>query len=167
MARGDAGGRVRRSAVPKLRLVDGETELVADPANTSATRLLSPKAPEAPDDLPEAGRALWDQLVAELDGAGLLAACDQPTLHLAVRAYLHALDASDTLLSEGPLSTGSMGQPVANPAGQAFRSHAATFMDYARALGLSLASRARITVPAPAPDALDAGNPFRGPATSA
>lgn len=165
MARGDAGGRVRRSAVPQLRIVGAEAEVIADPANTSATARLAPKAPAAPDDLPEAGRELFDRLAADLDAAGLITAVDGPLLALAVRAYLHAGEASDVLLSEGPLGTGSMGQPVAHPASQVFVAQSRAYLEAGRALGLSLAARARITVPSTG-EATDDGNPFSGASTT-
>lgn len=158
MAQGEGGGRIRRAAVPQLRIVGGTEEHQLP--NPTATGRVRPSAPLAPADLPEAGRELFHALAAELDAAGLVAQVDAPMLALAIRAYLLAVEASDEVLRDGSVSTGSMGQPVSHPGLAAFAQQAKVFADLGRSLGLSFGSRARIPVPEAPADVLDRGSPF-------
>lgn len=88
---------------------------------------------------------LWDTIVPELDGAGLLSAVDGPTVELALRHFLAARKAADAL-SEGEVVIADVahGGVKKNPAGAEMRSQSQLFLEFAKQLGMSFASRARI-----------------------
>lgn len=151
-----ARGPVSQLKLPqKLRLVSDDT-----PDTTSANALMKPNAPQPPKDLPDAARPIWDELVAQLGEAGLIARVDGPALHLAILHYLAAIEASQDLLREGAVVMGGNGGPVRNPASVAFKSHTEAFLEIAKQMGLTFAARARTTLPEEAQDSLDRGNPF-------
>lgn len=140
---------------PKLRIVTDQT-----PDTSSANARIAPNAPEMPADLPDAARPLWEEIVGQLSEAGLIARVDGPAVHLALRHYLAAVEASDDLFREGPTVAGSMGQPARNPSSTVFKAHTDAFLELAKQLGLTFAARARTSLPDGKADDLDRGNPF-------
>jgi P27 family predicted phage terminase small subunit len=158
---GERGPISQLKLPPKLRIISD-----ARPDTGTVNSIIPPNAPLPPDDLPDAGRAMWNELVGELAEAGLVARLDRFALHLAIRHYLAAIDSSDELFREGPTVSGSMGTPVRNPASAAFKIHSDTFLTFAKQFGLTFASRVRMTLPEEHQDALDTGNPFASRASS-
>lgn len=126
---------------PKLRLVTDKT-----PDTASANAKVKPTAPERPGSLPEDLHALWDEIVGELDRAGLISSVDGPTVELALRHYAAAVAASDDLLREGSTEYDQKNErTMKNPASQVFRDHSTAFLEFAKQLGLSFAARALTT----------------------
>lgn len=139
---------------PKLRLVSDQT-----PDASSMNATLRPTAPAKPEDLPAELSVLWDEVVTDLDNAGLIAHVDGMALELALRHYLAAVKASEDLLASGPTTYDDKNQRVMkNPSSQVFRDHSTAFLEFAKQLGLSFVSRARVTVGKESDDA--EGNPF-------
>jgi P27 family predicted phage terminase small subunit len=142
--------------IPKyLQAVPG-----GEAAGTVAERV-QPRAPERPPGFPDDPELceLWDTLVPELDRAGLLTRADGPTVELALRHFLAARKASDALANgEVVIADPAHGGMKKNPAGAEMRAQSQLFLEFAKQLGMSFASRARI----PAPDGGTAGasNPF-------
>jgi phage terminase small subunit len=129
--------------VPKhLRPVADGTE-----AGTEAERV-TPSSPDTPfgwsgGDAELAG--LWDETVQNLDRAGLLAGCDGPSVELMLRHFLAARRASDVLMAGELIEADyNHGGRKRNPAGAEFRQQSTTYLEYAKQLGMTFASRARI-----------------------
>jgi P27 family predicted phage terminase small subunit len=132
--------------------------LVPTPDSPAAARLaVVPDPPEKPLGLPLAVSELWDEIVPALAGAGLVTAADGLTVELALRHFVIARTASNSLIEDGlTVKDAHHGGVKKNPAGQLFRDNSAAFLDYAKQLGLSFAARARITMP----DTTIETNPF-------
>ena len=129
---------------------DAKPESVAD--------TVRPVMPVKPDDLPGKVSELWDQIGAALDDNGLIAACDGPTLELALRHYVAAVAAADDLAETPRLYDDKNQRPMKNPSSQVFRDHSTAFLEYAKQLGMSFAARARM--PAKEPEGGGEENPF-------
>lgn len=132
----------------------------AEAAGTVAEKVTPsapPKPPGFPDD--EELAELWDTIVPELDRAGLLTRADGPTVELALRHFLAARKAGDAL-SAGEVVIGdpAHGGQKKNPAGAEMRAQSQLFLEFAKQLGMSFASRARI--PATDQPGRGTGNPF-------
>lgn len=122
----------------------------ASPAGTLAERT-PPQAPERPFGFPQDDVelcALWDELVPVLDEAGVLSRCDGPTIELALRHFLAARRASDAMFRGDVVieDPGHGGGLKKNPAGAEFRSQSTLFLEFAKQMGMSFVSRARVTV---------------------
>lgn len=128
----------------------------AKPGSVADT--VRPVMPPKPEALPERVSALWDQVGAALDDEGLIAACDGPTLELALRHYVAAVAASDDLAGEPRLYDDKNQRPMKNPSSQVFRDHSTAYLEYAKQLGMSFAARARI--PVKESDGSGEANPF-------
>ena len=91
---------------------------------------------------------VWDWLVPKLIDAGLTHQIDSLTVELAIRHYIHAIDASDQLMKSELLQQGrSAGREdvqVRNPLETIYRNESMAFLQYAKQLGLSFGSRVRI-----------------------
>jgi P27 family predicted phage terminase small subunit len=121
-----------------------------------------PMMPAKPEQLPPRVSELWDEIGAALDDNGLIAACDGPTLELALRHYLAAVAAADDLGEAPRLYDDKNERPMKNPSSQVFRDHSTAYLEYAKQLGMAFAARARI----PAQKGDDGGgeeNPFAAP----
>lgn len=115
-----------------------------------ATPLGEPDHPAGWQDVDEATLAeLWNQYVAELGDAQLLAKVDGMTLELALRHFLAARQASDALADGEVLVQDRDGGQKKNPAGAEFRQQSALFLEYAKQMGMSFAARARIDLRRP------------------
>lgn len=87
---------------------------------------------------------LWDEIVPELDRAGMIAAIDGPAIEMCLRHFRAARAASDDLL--GASSTvwdAKNAREMKNPAEVVFRSESMAFLEYARQLGMTFVARAR------------------------
>lgn len=129
-------------------------------AGTVAERV-TPSAPDPPPGFPEDPdlRQLWDTIVPELDRAGLLTKADGPTVELALRHFLAARKAGDALLDgDVVIDDAAHGGQKKNPAGAEMRAQSQLFLEFAKQLGMSFASRARI--PSKEDPVKGASNPF-------
>lgn len=118
------------------------------PAEETAATVLKPSRPKKPAGLPATVGTAWDQAVEALDEAGMLAACDGPTLDLAMRHYALALQAARKLQRDGVQIYDDKNKRWAkHPASQVFRDHSAMFIEYAKLLGLAYGIRARLKPP--------------------
>lgn len=89
--------------------------------------------------------ALWNQLVPELDKAGLLASTDGMAIEMTIRHFLAARMASEELLDQGAWVDDAAHSGVKrNPADGVFMRNSAQFREYVKLLGMAFASRARI-----------------------
>lgn len=154
-----AGGRPKGAIVSELKL---PPTLRATRSGAKSTETMHSKMsrsrPVKPADMPEELSAIWDSTVEALDEAGLITPVDGPTLELALRHYLAAVAASDDLLRSGStLHDDKNERDMKNPASQVFRDHSTAFLEFAKQLGLSFVSRARVTM---SKGDADDGNPF-------
>jgi len=105
---------------------------------------------------------MWDVIVPELDGAGLVAPSDGPTLELAIRHFAMArrafAEVGESVVVNDHHVAGGLKK---HPAEQVFRSESDMFLRYAQQLGMTFVARAR-TPAAKAGE--DDGNPFAAPA---
>jgi P27 family predicted phage terminase small subunit len=150
------GGRPKGAVVSQLKLPPALSG-VRNSTETAHSKL-SVSRPTKPADMPDSLSALWDSTVDALDDAGLITAVDGPTLELALRHYLAAAAASDSLLESGStVHDDHNNRDMKNPASQVFRDHSTAYLEFAKQLGLSFVSRARVTM---SKEAADDGNPF-------
>jgi P27 family predicted phage terminase small subunit len=154
-----AGGRPRGAVVSQLKLPPALSAVRPGVKSVETMHSkLSVSKPVKPEGMPESLSVLWDSTVDSLDEAGLITAVDGPTLELALRHYLAAVAASDDLLEHGStLHDDKNERDMKNPASQVFRDHSTAFLEFAKQLGLSFVSRARVTM---AKGDADDGNPF-------
>jgi P27 family predicted phage terminase small subunit len=114
---------------------------------------------EPPDDLTEAGKEHWRQVVPQLVRAGLADRIDVPALHEMCSAYARIIEARTILddLAEamGPeraawalLSKGSTGQWVEHPAVKTERESIALWMRLSSTFGMNPVARAQLGVAA-------------------
>lgn len=121
---------------------------VEDTIRGTAAAQVPAQAPDKPSAVAENEElsALWDDVVGVLDKAGLISPSDAPALELALRHFLAARAASDQLLAEGPVEEDRKNERrMKNPAEVVFRSESIAFLEYAKQLGMTFASRARIS----------------------
>ena len=139
-----------------LKVIPGGGKVsIADAAKGSAAARVSPLAPLKPSGVEEDEQLsqMWDDIVPELDKAGLLSTADVMTVELALRHMRVIRDASDQLHKEGfELPNGKEEedgyQPTKrNPVDIAFRQHSDQFMEIAKQLGMTWMARARTAVP--------------------
>lgn len=139
----------------KLKLASG---LAVVPPGTAAADVpaSAPRKPKAVvDNLALSG--LWDEIVPELDRAGLVTVSDGASIELALRHFLLARQASDTIGADVIVADTNHGGVKKNPAEAVFRAESEMFLKYAQQLGMTFVSRAR--TPA-VKGADDDGNPF-------
>ena len=104
---------------------------------------LAPMKPRAVADDVELS-ALWDDVVPELDKAGLVAVSDGPSIELALRHFLAARRASAVALTgEVVVEDAAHSGVKKNPADAVFRAQSEMFLKYAQQLGMTFVSRAR------------------------
>ena len=127
---------------------------------------MSETVPQAPRNLPNYGRDLWEQLAPILYETGLLTEADLAAFELCCMAYARALEARDVVKKEGLFSLGAAGQTVRHPATDLETKYIGLFRQYASQFGLLPASRGGIDIPPPA-DADDPLAEFLGNQTPA
>jgi P27 family predicted phage terminase small subunit len=152
-------GRPKGATVSQLKLPPALRAVRSGVSGTETMHSkLSVTMPAKPSDLPDTLSTLWDQTVEALDAAGLITAVDGPTLELALRHYLAAQSASNDLLESGStLHDDKNERDMKNPASQVFRDHSTAYLMFAKELGLSFVSRARVAM---SKGEADDGNPF-------
>lgn len=102
---------------------------------------------------------LWDEIVPEVDRAGLLSPADGPAVELCLRHFRAARSASDELAGGTATVWDQKNErPMKNPAEVVFRSESLAFLEYAKQLGMTFVSRAR--TPSAREDADGEPNPF-------
>ena len=101
---------------------------------------------------------LWDQVVPELDRAGLITVSDGPSVELALRHFVLARQASESIGADVAVADHGHGGVKKNPAEAVFRAESEMFLKYAQQLGMTFVSRARTPAAKGADD--DGGNPF-------
>ncbi|MFC0041019.1 phage terminase small subunit P27 family [Actinomadura rayongensis] len=142
----------RRGPAPKptsLRVLHGEKPYRINTDEPQPAEGL----PQPPAELDEAGRAIWDHVVAELAAMRLAHRADTAALHAYVEAVeLHA-QASVMVHRAGPLIKDRDGAVRTNPAVRVQREAARTMLTLAREFGLTPASRVHLAVEHVAEDA--------------
>ena len=129
----------------RLKLVNHLNAVPAVAEGTAAAdvRPLAPAKPEAVV-ADEVLSGLWDEIVPELDAAGLLAQSDGPAVELCLRHFRAARAASDDLARGSSTMWDEKNQrSMKNPAEVVFRSESMAFLEYAKQLGMTFVSRAR------------------------
>lgn len=142
------GARGKLKLPPHLSVVDPDDDVALTAADTTPAG--KPEHPAGWREVDESTLAeLWNQYVAELGDAQLLAKVDGMTLELALRHFLAARQASDELADGEVLVEDRGGAMKKNPAGAEFRQQSALFLEYAKQMGMSFAARARIDLRRP------------------
>lgn len=109
--------------------------------------------PAKPMALPLEVDELWDEIVGPLAEAGLISSVDGMTVELALRHFAIARKASNRLIEGGTtVPDTAHGGVKKNPEAQVYKDNSAAFLEYAKQLGLSFASRSRIDMPKGADD---------------
>lgn len=143
-----------------LKVVGG-TGTVSVPE--SAASVVQPEAPRKP-----AGVAadkelseLWDEIVPDMDRAGLLTPTDAPTLEVMLRHLLMVRMAHREVLKTGTVVVPATDDGVEkkHPAEAVLRMESAFFLDYAKQMGATWMARARTASATPAGEG-QSGNPF-------
>lgn len=99
---------------------------------------------EAPPDLPEDGRELWEEVVGRLYDSGVIDKVDRAALKAMCVQWAMAEQASRVLAKQGYFTTGSTGQLVEHPAVAIVRNAHSMFLRFAEQYGLTASARARI-----------------------
>jgi P27 family predicted phage terminase small subunit len=140
-----------------LKVIPGGGKVsIADAAKGSAAAKVSPLAPLKPEGVaedPELSQ-MWDEIVPELDKAGLLSTADVMTVELAVRHMRAIRKTSDDFhknglwIDDGPADEDTGYQPrKRDTTEQVFRAHSDKYMEIAKQLGMTWMARARTAVP--------------------
>lgn len=142
----------------KLRLA--HVGVAPDQTGTAAAEVPA-QAPEKPEDveLDPGLSKLWDQIVPELDRAGLVTVSDGPAVEMALRHFQMSRQAYRQVGGDVMIEDKAHSGTKKNPAEAVFRAESEMFLKYAQQLGMTFVSRART----PAKGADDGGeNPFAG-----
>ena len=158
MANIPKSGSLKLANNRSLKLVK-DTALIDELAKGTAAADVQVQMPQKPraiqDD--EALSELWDTIVPELWNAKVTSRIDWPSLELMIRHFHAARMASDDLnLGEPTVWDEAHNRPMKNPSEVVFRSESMAFMAYAREMGMTFASRARV----PSAPVADPENPF-------
>lgn len=138
-------------------------QVVPDNSPATAASVVAPVAPAKPEAVsshPELS-VLWDQIVPELDRAGLVSVSDSAAIEMCLRHFLVARSASDDLSADIVVDDKAHSGIKKNPAEAVFRSNSEMFLKYASQLGMTFVSRARTPAPKGAGDG--GSNPFAPP----
>lgn len=157
------GARGPLKIPPHLRAVKASD--LAGSAGDSAASTVPRVAPVKPPAV-EANAtlsALWDEVVPQLDEAGLVAPSDGPAIELALRHFMVAREASEQIGKQISVETDEdHGGVKKNPAEAVFRLESAAFLEYAKQLGMTFVARARTPSAKGGEDG--EANPFAAPA---
>lgn len=132
------GARGPLKTVSHLRPVAGATEGTA----AAAVQPMSPAKPEDVEIDPELDQA-WDQIVPELDRAGLVSVADSAAIELCLRHFVMARQAYRQVDGEIIVTDHNHGDVKKNPAETVFRAESEMFLKFAQQLGMTFVSRAR------------------------
>ena len=129
------------------------------PVNTAGTAaaLVKPRAPQKPDRVKKdpVMSQVWDEIVPNLDSAGMVAPMDAPALEMFVRHVASAIRANDAIEDYGVYKLD--GSTSVSPEVRAWISESKMVLEYAKQFGLTFASRARTVT---TPDESSGTNPF-------
>lgn len=143
-----------------LRLPPHLKAVPAPGESLTASQAVAPMAPPKPEavkrnpDLSE----VWDQIVPELDRAGLVSVSDAAAIELALRHFLLARLASESVGGVVSVEDHHNAGVKKNPAEAVFRAESEMFLKYAQQLGMTFVSRARTPMAKAAEDG--ESNPF-------
>lgn len=141
-----------------LRLAHSTTS-VADATKGTAAANVPAVAPLKPDSVaadPKLSRA-WDDIVPQLDAAGLVSPADAAAVEICLRHFILARKAYDAIDGDVVVDDPAHGGVKKNPAEAVFRLESDAFLKYAKDLGLTFVSRARV---AAAAEGESRDNPF-------
>lgn len=142
-ARGPLSASALKIGGPNLKAVGPNDP---PPQETAATRV-KPLRPKKPTGMPKAASEMWDEIVDDLETAGMLARCDAAALELALRHYAAAVKAANALMRSPVTQRDKKNdRSMKNPASQVMRDHSMAFLEFAKQLGLTFVSRARTPV---------------------
>jgi P27 family predicted phage terminase small subunit len=112
--------------------------------------------PEKPSGLSEIASAEWEMLVAELSDLGVISEVDRAAIEMAARYAGYFAEAAADVEAKG-LTIATKTGAKANPSIRARDDAARIRKTYLEALGLTPASRSRVSTPAPesGPDLFD------------
>lgn len=151
-----------------LKLVAGGSAPEA-PTN-SAAAVVSPEAPPMPAIIKKDKelKTLWEEIVPELDKAGLVSRADAMSIAMAIVHFRAAMMAYQELAeADSVMSPGRDHDPddyvKKNPAEHVLRLESSAFLEYAKQLGMTWMSRARTTIPK---GESGSGNPFESGASA-
>jgi len=155
-----AGARGPLKLPKHLKAVPLDTDRVESAAELVPA--LAPHKPEAVAEDPELSK-LWDDIVPQLDQAGLITVSDGPAVELTLRHFQLARRASSAVGKNITVKDHHNGGTLKkNPAEAVFRAESEMFLKYAMQLGMTFVSRAR--TPATRGGEDDGDNPFSAPA---
>ena len=100
--------------------------------------------PVMPKGLRPAARECWKRLVAEMQAAGRARLIDRDVLLLACENWADFVEHSKTLREQGPVVTGSQGQPMTNPMVRVVKWAESTYLQCRDQLSLTQSKRDRI-----------------------
>lgn len=102
----------------------------------------SPNAPEAPADLDDDARFVWDRVLREFGHTGVIRAADTDVFRLYCEAVARSEEAAKLLKQTGPLIRGARnGELVRNPLHSVVRDNAQLVVRLAAELGLTPSAR--------------------------
>lgn len=150
----------QRGPIGKLKLMNADDGALPTRAAPTVAEKTVAKRPTKPSHMPAAASRMWDQIVDELEEAGLIAAFDAPTLDLALRHYALAVKASNSVMRSSVVREDKKNQrTMKHPAATVFAQHSAAFQEYSKLLGLNFSARARLPI---AEMGSDSDSPFAG-----
>lgn len=103
------------------------------------------ETPDPPEWLTNEAREVWDRTVPELEHMRVLTSVDGEALAMYCTAVALHAEAVETVDREGLVVTGAMGAQIKHPLMQVIRDQATMAMTYARAFGMTPASRVGLT----------------------
>jgi len=145
---------------PLLHLVASTTvKQVADGSAAADVPAVAPLKPESVAASPVLSAA-WDEIVPQLDAAGLVSPADGPVIELALSAFVASRKAYAELLhARSVLKRDAKNmRSMKHPADAVARAQGALFLECAKQLGMTFVSRARTPSAKGASDA--EANPF-------
>lgn len=146
------GARGPLKLAPHLKAVPESTEGTA----AAQVAALAPAKPEDVEIDPELSAA-WDQIVPDLDRAGLVSIADAAAVEMCLRHFVMARQAYRQVGGDVMVEDPAHGGVKKHPAEAVFRAESAMFLKFAQQLGMTFVSRAR--TPAGKADEGDS-NPF-------
>jgi P27 family predicted phage terminase small subunit len=101
-------------------------------------------APEPPEDMPEAAREAWGEVVPRLQEVGILDMIDRLALEAMCTQWARAKQAGQTIAREGLTAIGSNAQLVEHPAVATERAAHQMFLKFAEHYALTPVARTRL-----------------------
>lgn len=128
----------------KLKLANPLTPVAEAVAGSAAgdVQALAPAKPAAVEQDKELSQ-LWDEIVPQLDAAGLVSTADAATVEICLRHFMVARLAYRRIDGDVVVADHNHGGVKKNPAEAVFRAESDLFLKYAQQLGMTFVSRAR------------------------